>query len=118
MAPGAEWLLVRRPGSAGQAKIRPDHRPARGGGAGGGLVGLRIGGDAIPLTPFFVTRKGAYFLYCEGGAISAYRSACGNSFGYGEKIKALTESEALAWASEKLGGFAVEAHFSGLLEEA
>lgn len=66
----------------------------------------------------YVTRKGAYFIHGEGGAYSSYRAACGNSFGYGEEIKVLTESEALAWASEKLGGDIVDEHFSGLLEEA
>lgn len=50
--------------------------------------------------------------------MSCYSEACGNMRSGGQEILALTEAEALAWASEKLGGDAVEEHFSGLVEEA
>ena len=59
----------------------------------------------------YVTKKGAYFLHGEGGAMSSYRTACGNGFGYGQAIRALTASEALAWGRRSLMGMRLKSIF-------
>lgn len=49
------------------------------------------------------TKKGTYFLYGEGGAMSHYAKPCGTgSWGGGDNMRVLTRSQAMAWAEEHL----------------
>ena len=66
----------------------------------------------------YVTKKGTYFLYGEGGAMSSYRSTYGKNYGYGEHIEHLSQNDALDWASKKLDGDIVQEHFGDVLEDA
>lgn len=66
----------------------------------------------------YATKKGAYFLHGEGGAMSHWSEACGNARCGGEGIEPLTELEALAWMSEHGDPDDVCKRFNHLLEEA
>lgn len=47
----------------------------------------------------YKTAKGAYFLHCEGGAMSQYSESFENGERTGgEKLEALTRDEAIEWA--------------------
>lgn len=50
----------------------------------------------------YQTAKGAYFLHCEGGAMSQYSQSfdSGERTG-GEKLAALTRDEAIEWAERR-----------------
>ena len=50
----------------------------------------------------YITKKGQYFLHCQGGANSSYSEACGNSRAYGHQFILLDEDEAKEWAENKL----------------
>jgi hypothetical protein len=67
----------------------------------------------------YKTKKGAYFVYGEGGAASPYSQPSGdNGYTGGSKIIVLTEAEVLA-RLEKWGDVeAIEKHFSHMIEEA
>lgn len=50
----------------------------------------------------YKTAKGAYFLHCEGGAMSQYsQSFDGGERTGGEKLAALTRDEAIEWAERR-----------------
>ena len=64
------------------------------------------------------TRKGSYFLYGTGGAMSKYaRRYSDNSWGGGEEIRPMTVEEARKWAEDNLSGDEYEEIF-GPVEEA
>ena len=49
----------------------------------------------------YVTKKGAYFLYGEGGPLSKYRTTVGqNEWAAGEDITPMTKEEAMEWAED------------------
>lgn len=48
------------------------------------------------------TKKGTYFLYGEGGALSRYARCYGGSATGGEGFEILSEEEAREWAEKKL----------------
>ena len=48
------------------------------------------------------TKKGAYFLFGEGGAMSRYAGRYGDMWGDGEELIPLEEKEAKEWAERKL----------------
>ena len=64
------------------------------------------------------TKKGAYFLDGNGGAMSGYAESCGNSTGSGSDITPLTEKEAMEWLEEHDGADAIEEYFADKIEEA
>lgn len=65
------------------------------------------------------TRKGAYFLAGEGGALSHYsRPAYGGGSCGGEGIIPISAEDALEWAQNHLDAGDIEAHFGDLIEEA
>ena len=45
------------------------------------------------------TKKGSWFLYGEGGAMSVYATTCGSTTHGGNGIELLTPGEALEWLS-------------------
>lgn len=67
----------------------------------------------------FRTKKGNWFLYGEGGAMSAYsRSVGNNGRGGGSDIRALTPDEARQWLEEKDQVEELERYFGSEIEEA
>ncbi len=67
----------------------------------------------------YVTKKGSYFLYGEGGAMSKYSVPIGNNgSGGGERIKPLSTAEARNWCERSDNNEALEAHFASEIEDA
>ena len=65
----------------------------------------------------FRTKKGAYFLSGEGGAMSKYSRPCGDMTGGGEGIIVLSVQEALEWCEQHdVGADRIEKEFE--VEEA
>ncbi len=48
-------------------------------------------------TDLYKTKKGAYFISGEGGALSCWAKSCGNGQRGGSGIKSMTTAEALIW---------------------
>ena len=46
----------------------------------------------------YLSKKGTYFLYYEGGAMSDYAEQIGNNMSGSSNIKLITEEEAKKWA--------------------
>ena len=66
----------------------------------------------------YITKKGAFFLHCEGGAMSKYsESNCNGSWGIRE-INPLDEDEAYEWLEENNQVDAIEQYFSDRIQEA
>lgn len=67
----------------------------------------------------YVTAKGNYFLYGEGGPMTKYAVSCGsNSWGGSSDIFALSEKGAYNWLVENGETEAIEKYFSDFIEEA
>lgn len=67
----------------------------------------------------YKTKKGAYFIAGEGGAMSKYSTRCGsNSAGGGSGISVLTEDEAIGWLENHGGTEALEQYFGDKIDEA
>ena len=67
----------------------------------------------------YITKKGAFFLYGRGGAMSSYAEACGNNRrSGGSQIIPMTKAGALAWCEEHDEEAAIEEYFSDMVEEA
>lgn len=69
----------------------------------------------------YVTKKGAYFVAGEGGAMSAYaESLGGGSYGGGSGIRVLSKAEAMEWLEETGGDDVLvnDERFSADIEEA
>lgn len=65
------------------------------------------------------TKKGAYFIAGEGGAMSRYSRSCGsNSTCGGKGIEVVSEQQAMVWLEEHDGTEALEKYFSDKIEEA
>lgn len=64
----------------------------------------------------YQTKRGQYFLHCEGGANTCYSERVGNMYCAGEVIKLMTEPEARLWAEENLEADEYIEHF-GEVEE-
>ena len=61
----------------------------------------------------YVTKKGAYFVAGDGGALSRWSVSCGNGQVGGSGIEALTEAEALEWCEvHDIDADVIEQHFS------
>ena len=50
----------------------------------------------------YLTKKGAYFIHGDGGALTAYSETYGNSSCGAERLIAISEDEAKGWAMENL----------------
>jgi len=50
----------------------------------------------------YKTKKGTWFLFGKGGALSPYAISVSGGTGEGQSIRVLTEEEAQEWAEEKL----------------
>ena len=48
-------------------------------------------------TDLYITKKGAFFISGEGGALSRWSEPCGNGQCGGSGIEAMTAAEALEW---------------------
>lgn len=66
----------------------------------------------------YLTKKGNWFLYGEGGALSSYATKYMNMSSWGEKIIPLTRSEAFDWCERNACQDVIEDIFSDLIEEA
>jgi len=68
----------------------------------------------------YITKKGNYFLYGEGGPRTRYgRIVSSNSMGGGSEIIPLSEEEAFAWLQEHdIDVEVIEKYFGDMLEEA
>lgn len=64
------------------------------------------------------TKKGAWFLYGEGGPMSCYVEHHGNSTSGSEEIRALSARQALDWLEEKGLGEEASKLFPDDIEEA
>lgn len=62
-------------------------------------------------------KTGEFFLHGEGGGLSRYASAYGDSMGWGEQIIPLTEKEAEEWAEDRLKVDEYEAIFGEVKED-
>ena len=64
------------------------------------------------------TKKGVYFIFGEGGALSEYSKSCGNGSCGSVDIHVITEDAAFGWL-EKTGNVkAIESEFSDRIEDA
>lgn len=67
----------------------------------------------------YVTAKGNYFLFGEGGAMTEYSVSCGNnSWGGSANIISLTREEAYKWLENREQTEAIIEYFSDFIEEA
>jgi hypothetical protein len=67
----------------------------------------------------YQTRKGSWFLYGEGGALSQYSvSVAGYSGGAGDAFIPFTAGEALNWLEQHASADVVLEHFGSKVEEA
>lgn len=66
----------------------------------------------------YITKKGAWFLYGEGGAMSHYAKSSGNQSWGSSAIIALTPDEAYEWCEEHNEVTVIEEYFSDKVEEA
>ena len=68
----------------------------------------------------YVTKKGCYFIWGQGGAMSGWAETCedGRSWTGGEGIRPLTREEAFEWAQAHLEPEEFEGDFPDLIEEA
>jgi len=66
----------------------------------------------------YKTKKGAYFIHGEGGAMSSYAVAYGNSRGGGESIIPLTPDAACGWLQDHDGDSEAETEFPDKIEQA
>lgn len=67
----------------------------------------------------YQTKKGSYFLYCEGGAGSVYSEPSdGNWNRPGEMIKHISREEAYKWCESRHRTKAIEKYFSDMIVEA
>lgn len=66
----------------------------------------------------YITKKGSYFLYGTGGALSAYSESNGRNHWGIETIISLSDDDAYQWLVKK--GFAeeIEKYFSDRIQEA
>ena len=64
------------------------------------------------------TKKGAFFLAGEGGALSKYAGVCGNANCEGRGIIPLTEEDALSWLEENKEVELIEKYFAHKLDDA
>ena len=64
------------------------------------------------------TKRGAYFLAGEGGALSKYAQSHGNMRSGGGGITPLDEAGAIKWLEHHDGANVLMEHFSGAIEEA
>lgn len=62
-------------------------------------------------------KTGEFFLHGEGGGLSRYANAFGDSMGWGEQIIPLTEKEAEEWAEARLEVDEYEAIFGVVRED-
>ncbi len=67
----------------------------------------------------YKTKKGAYFIAGEGGAMTGYARSCGSNSTYGGSgIRVLSEAEAMTWLEEHEGTEALQEYFGDKIEEA
>ncbi len=67
----------------------------------------------------YVTSKGSYFLYGEGGPMTEYRERCGsNNWSGSADMFSLTRREAYRWLVKREQTEAIIEHFSDFIEEA
>ncbi len=67
----------------------------------------------------YVTAKGNYFLFGEGGAMTEYSVSCGNNSWSGSaNIISLTREEAYKWLENREQTEAIIEYFSDFIEEA
>ena len=60
----------------------------------------------------YKTKKGAFFIAGEGGAMSRWSRPCGKMTGGGDGIRVLTTDEALAWCeNHEIDTDTIAAHF-------
>ena len=64
------------------------------------------------------TKKGAWFVAGEGGAMSKYAVQYGNAYGGGSCLEPITEGEAREWLESKDFVAELEEHFADSIEEA
>lgn len=67
----------------------------------------------------YKTKKGNYFLWGEGGALSKYAQSAGsNATKGGEGITPLTKNEAFEWMEENASSKEIQSEFSDMVEDA
>lgn len=66
----------------------------------------------------YKTKNGNYFLAGEGGPMTKYAQAFGDSTGGGEAIIPLCREEAFAWCQEHNQQDAAEEHFGDMIADA
>lgn len=66
----------------------------------------------------YKTKKGAYFLYGEGGPLSSYAEKCGNGSCGSSDIRPMTKEEAIEWAEKRELTDLFETEFADVVEEA
>jgi hypothetical protein len=80
----------------------------------------RGGGDFHALSEeLYLTKRGAWFIAYNGGALTYAAVSCGNNSTCGSKgIRTLTAEEAMEWLENHEETEALEAHFSDKIVEA
>ena len=66
----------------------------------------------------YVTAKGAFFLYGEGGALSPWSQAVGDMRGGGSGIQPMSNEDALDWLEQHGKTSAIEQYFADTVEDA
>lgn len=70
------------------------------------------------LEELYKTKKGQYFLYGSGGALTKYSKSNGNSTWGIDTIIPLTDDEAYEWLEKYGKSEAIDKHFESMIEEA
>jgi hypothetical protein len=66
----------------------------------------------------YVTKKGNYFLYGSGGAMTKYSKSCGNASCGGKDIVPLTKKEAFEWCCNYSTAEQTEKLFPDMIDDA
>lgn len=80
--------------------------------------GLGAGDFSYEYEQLYITKKGAFFLYGEGGPMSRYSDSNGNNSWGIRKITPLDKDEVYEWLEECNEVEAIEKYFSDRIQEA
>ncbi len=86
--------------------------------AGAGSQGISMSDFNYWEAALYKTKKGAYFVAGEGGALSPYGESYAGASHWGERITPKTKEEAFEWAQRFCDPDRVQAEFADMIEDA
>ena len=79
-----------------------------------GMPGSEFGSYAEAL---FLTRKGTWFLWGEGGPMTKYAECVGDNRSGGEDLVVLSPEDACSWLEDKQALAAIQKYFGDVIED-